>query len=134
MVEIDHLIESHTDSLRVVSLVRKVVPFHYTSWQNVPDQFKKIIIPTLFEYFNLQSLRNTDRWEGIRLGIDAECQRVYKDRKQEFKKKHFDKVGGYEDVEKAKSKPPNEMVQQAWEQLIDQLFLSFDFKKRLEKN
>ncbi|KAL8224307.1 hypothetical protein R6Q57_019782 [Mikania cordata] len=101
MVEIDHLMESHTDSLRVVSL----------------------------EYFDLQSLRNTDQWEGIRLGIYAGCQRLYKDRKQEFKK-HFDKVGGYEDVEKAKRKPPNEMDQQAWEQLIDQFFFSSDFKKR----
>ncbi|KAL8217143.1 hypothetical protein R6Q57_023980 [Mikania cordata] len=38
------------------------------------------------EYFDLDSLRNTDQWEGIRLGIHVECQRAYKDRKQEFKK------------------------------------------------
>ncbi|KAL8249047.1 hypothetical protein R6Q59_005915 [Mikania micrantha] len=66
MVEIDHLMEIQVDSLRVVNL----------------------------EYFDLQTLRNTDQWEGIRLGIHAECQRAYKDRKQEFKK-YFDKVGGY---------------------------------------
>ncbi|KAL8253019.1 hypothetical protein R6Q59_036712 [Mikania micrantha] len=40
-------------------------------------------LPT--EYFDLQILRNTDRWEDIRLGIHAECQRAYKDNKQEFK-------------------------------------------------
>ncbi|KAL8253088.1 hypothetical protein R6Q59_036781 [Mikania micrantha] len=69
------------------------------------------------EYFDLDSLRNTDQWEGIRLYLHAECQRAYKDRKQEFKK-HFDYVGGYEDVEKARTKPPEELDQQAWEQLI----------------
>ncbi|KAL8253972.1 hypothetical protein R6Q59_032193 [Mikania micrantha] len=53
------------------------------------------------EYFDLDSLRNTDQWVGIRLGIHAECQIAYKDRKQEFKK-HFDSVGGYNDVEKAR--------------------------------
>ncbi|KAL8260948.1 hypothetical protein R6Q59_024997 [Mikania micrantha] len=79
--------ENCSDFIRLISNeVGKVVPFHYTSWQNVPDQFKKAIFPTFFEYFDLQTLRNTDQWEGIRLGIHAECQRAYKDRKQEFKK------------------------------------------------
>ncbi|KAD5960187.1 hypothetical protein E3N88_11659 [Mikania micrantha] len=71
--------------------------------------------------------------EGIRLGIHAECQRAYKDRKQEFKK-YFDKVGGYGDIVKAKGKPPEHMDQEAWEQLIDELFLDPDFRKRSEKN
>ncbi|KAL8251694.1 hypothetical protein R6Q59_035387 [Mikania micrantha] len=85
----------------------------------------------LKEYFDLQTLRNTDQWEGIRLGIHAECQRAYKDRNQEFKK-YFDKVGGYEDIVKAKSKPPEHMEQEAWEQLIDELFSDPDFRKRSE--
>ncbi|KAL8209048.1 hypothetical protein R6Q57_008460, partial [Mikania cordata] len=98
--------ENCSDFIRLISNeVGKVAPFHYTSWQNVPDKFKKAIFPTLFEYFDLDRLRNTDQWEGIRLGIHAECQRAYKDRKQEFKK-HIDSVGGYEDVEKARTKPP----------------------------
>ncbi|KAL8209198.1 hypothetical protein R6Q57_008610 [Mikania cordata] len=97
--------ENCSDFIRLISNeVGKVAPFHYTSWQNVPDQFKKSIFPTLFEYFDLDSLRNTDQWEGTRLRIHAECQRAYKDRKQELKK-HFDSVGGYEDVEKARTKP-----------------------------
>ncbi|KAL8241772.1 hypothetical protein R6Q59_012074 [Mikania micrantha] len=114
--------ENCSDFIRLISNeVGKVAPFHYTSWQNVP------------EYFDLDSLRNTDQWEGIRLGIHAECQRAYKDRKQEFKK-HFDSVGGYEDVEKARTKPPEELDRHAWEQLINQLFLNPDFRKRSEKN
>ncbi|KAL8223166.1 hypothetical protein R6Q57_020565 [Mikania cordata] len=126
--------ENCSDFIRLISNeVGKVAPFHYTSWQNVPDKFKKAIFHTLFEYFDLDSLRNTDQWEGIRLGIHAECQRAYKDRKQEFKK-HFDSVGGYEDVEKARTKPPEELDQQAWEHLINQLFLSQDFRKRSKKN
>ncbi|KAL8258720.1 hypothetical protein R6Q59_026673 [Mikania micrantha] len=40
----------------------------------------------------------------------------------------------YEDVEKARTKPPEELDQQAWEQLINQLFLNPDFRKRSEKN
>ncbi|KAD4584419.1 hypothetical protein E3N88_22020 [Mikania micrantha] len=78
--------ENCSNFIRLISNdVVKVVPFHYTSWQNVPDQFKNVVFPTLFEYFDLQILRNTDRWEDIRLGIHAECQRAYKDNKQEFK-------------------------------------------------
>ncbi|KAL8214016.1 hypothetical protein R6Q57_003465, partial [Mikania cordata] len=126
--------ENYSDFIRLISNeVGKVASFHYTSWQNVPDKFKKAIFPTLFEYFDLDRLRNTDQWEGIRLGIHAECQRAYKDRKQEFKN-HFDSVGGYEDVEKARTKPLEELNQQAWEQLINQLFLNPDFRKRSEKN
>ncbi|KAL8263148.1 hypothetical protein R6Q59_024497 [Mikania micrantha] len=124
--------ENCSDFIRLISNeVGKVAPFHYTSWQNVPDKFKKAIFPMFFEYFDLDSLRNTDQWEDIRLGIHAECQRAYKDRKQEFKK-HFDSVGGYEDVEKARTKPPEELDQHAWEQLINQLFLNPDFRKRSE--
>ncbi|KAL8267227.1 hypothetical protein R6Q59_004571 [Mikania micrantha] len=41
---------------------------------------------------------------------------------------------GYEDVGKARTKPPEELDQQAWEQLINQLFLNPDFRKRSEKN
>ncbi|KAL8205264.1 hypothetical protein R6Q57_008815 [Mikania cordata] len=70
----------------------------------------KLVVRVKYEYFDLDSLRNTDQWEGIRLGIHAECQRAYKDRKQEFKK-HFDSVGGYEDVEKERTKPPEELDQ-----------------------
>ncbi|KAL8230915.1 hypothetical protein R6Q57_000693 [Mikania cordata] len=126
--------ENCSDFIRLISNeVGKVVPFRYTSWQNVPDQFKKPIFPTHFEYFDLQTLRNTDQWEDIRLGIHAECQRAYKDRKKEFKK-YFDKVGGYEDIVKAKSKPPEHMDQEACEQLIDELFLDPDFRKSSEKN
>ncbi|KAL8249373.1 hypothetical protein R6Q59_006241, partial [Mikania micrantha] len=41
--------ENCSDFIRLISnKVGKVVPFHYTSWQNVPDQFKKAIFPTLF--------------------------------------------------------------------------------------
>ncbi|KAL8228409.1 hypothetical protein R6Q57_015993 [Mikania cordata] len=109
--------ENYSDFIKLISNEdRKFVPFHYTSWQNVPDHFKKAIFPTLFEYFNLQSLRNTDRWEGIRHVIHAESQRAYKDRKQLFKK-YFDMVGGYKDVEIGKSIPLDEMDQEAWEQL-----------------
>ncbi|KAL8214144.1 hypothetical protein R6Q57_003593 [Mikania cordata] len=126
--------ENCSDFIRLISNeVGKVAPFHYTSWQNVPGKFKKAIFPTLFEYFDLDSLINTDQWEGIRLGIHVECQRAYKDRKHEFKK-HFDSVGGYEDIEKARTKTPEELDQQAWEQLINQLFLNQDFRKRSEKN
>ncbi|KAL8232125.1 hypothetical protein R6Q57_001903 [Mikania cordata] len=57
------------------------------------------------EYFDLDSLRNTNQQEGISFRIHAECQRAYKDLKQEFKK-HFDSDGGYEDVERARTKPP----------------------------
>ncbi|KAL8259849.1 hypothetical protein R6Q59_027802 [Mikania micrantha] len=42
--------ENCSDFIRLISNeVGKVVPFHYTSWQNVPDQFKKAIFPTLFD-------------------------------------------------------------------------------------
>ncbi|KAL8251367.1 hypothetical protein R6Q59_035060 [Mikania micrantha] len=98
-----------------------------------------IVIPRDFlrvanlEYFDLDSLRNTDQWEDIRLGIHTECQRAYKDRKQELKK-HFDTVGGYNDVEKERTKPLDELDHQAWEQLINQLFLNPDFRKRSKKN
>ncbi|KAL8239041.1 hypothetical protein R6Q59_015608 [Mikania micrantha] len=83
--------ENCSDFIRLISNeVGKVAPFHYTSWQNVPDKFKKVIFPTLFI--------------------------------------------SYEDVEKARTKPPEEVDQQAWEQLINQLFLNPDFRKRSEKN
>ncbi|KAL8199344.1 hypothetical protein R6Q57_012912, partial [Mikania cordata] len=41
--------ENCLDFIRLISNeVGKVAPFHYTSWQNVPNKFKKAIFPTLF--------------------------------------------------------------------------------------
>ncbi|KAL8232122.1 hypothetical protein R6Q57_001900 [Mikania cordata] len=62
----------------------------------IPISFLRVVS---LEYFDLDSLRNTNQQEGISFRIHAECQRAYKDLKQEFKK-HFDSDGGYEDVER----------------------------------
>ncbi|KAL8244026.1 hypothetical protein R6Q59_010284, partial [Mikania micrantha] len=41
--------ENFSCFIRLISNeVRKVATFHYTSWENVSDQSKKAIIPTLF--------------------------------------------------------------------------------------
>ncbi|KAL8205397.1 hypothetical protein R6Q57_008948 [Mikania cordata] len=72
-------------------------------------------------------------WEGGKLGINAECARSYKDRKQK-EKKHFLANGGYENIEKEKNSPPEYMNQSEWVQLIDKLFKYDAYMKRYEKN
>ncbi|KAL8200823.1 hypothetical protein R6Q57_012162 [Mikania cordata] len=43
-------------------------------------------------YFDLAQYHNTEYWDGIKLGIQADCANRYKDRKTKLKK-HFDKEG-----------------------------------------
>ncbi|KAL8198136.1 hypothetical protein R6Q57_030046 [Mikania cordata] len=49
------------------------------------------------EFFDLQALKNEGLWEEVNLGINAECVRNYKDRKQKAKM-HFLANGGYENI------------------------------------
>ncbi|KAD4982960.1 hypothetical protein E3N88_19631 [Mikania micrantha] len=75
----------------------------------------------------------THDWDGIRAGINEDCARRYQDRKNELKR-YFDAYGGYNDVENAKNHPPDTQIQEAWEKIIDELFLNVDFRKRYVKN
>ncbi|KAL8232344.1 hypothetical protein R6Q57_002122 [Mikania cordata] len=56
-------------------------------------------------------------WDGIRAGINEDCARRNRDRKNELKR-HFDNYGGYDNVENAKNHPPDTQTQEAWEKLL----------------
>ncbi|KAL8241559.1 hypothetical protein R6Q59_014913 [Mikania micrantha] len=71
--------------------------------------------------------------DGIRAWINEDCARRYRDRKNELKR-HFNNYGGYDNVENAKNHPPDTQTQEAWEKIIDELFLNADFMKQSVKN
>ncbi|KAL8246236.1 hypothetical protein R6Q59_007452 [Mikania micrantha] len=96
--------ENYQLFIRLISIeVDRHAPFHYRSWQEVPGDVKMSILTTLHNYFDLTQYHNTEYWDGIKLGIQAECANRYKDRKKKLKK-HFDKEGCYDNTERAKSK------------------------------
>ncbi|KAL8199685.1 hypothetical protein R6Q57_013253 [Mikania cordata] len=99
------------------------VPFHYPSWDRVPKHDKLGIYRTLHHYFDLQSWLGMPEWDGIRAGINEDCARRYRDRKNELEM-NFDNSGGYDNVENAKNHPPETETQEAWEKIIDELFLN----------
>ncbi|KAL8244003.1 hypothetical protein R6Q59_010261 [Mikania micrantha] len=43
------------------------------------------LVVVSLEFFDLQALQDEGLWEGVKLGINAECARSYKDRKQKAK-------------------------------------------------
>ncbi|KAL8230426.1 hypothetical protein R6Q57_000204 [Mikania cordata] len=120
--------------LRAVPICRCIsnevarVPFHYPSWDRVPDHDKLGIYRILHHYFDLQSWLGTPDWDGIRAGINEDCARRYQDRKNELKR-HFDNYSGYDNVENANNHPPDTQAQEAWEKIIDELFLNDNFMK-----
>ncbi|KAL8231303.1 hypothetical protein R6Q57_001081 [Mikania cordata] len=93
--------------------VDRHAPFHYRSWQDVPGDVKMSILTTLQHYFDLAQYHNTEYWDGIKLGIQADCANRYKDRKQKLKK-HFDKERGYDNTTRAKQNPPKGMDPEEW--------------------
>ncbi|KAL8238092.1 hypothetical protein R6Q59_019173 [Mikania micrantha] len=81
--------ENYQLFIRLISNeVDKHAPFHYRSWQEVPRDVKMYIFTTLHHYFDLQQYHKTEYWDGIKLGIQADCENRYKDRKTKLKK-HF---------------------------------------------
>ncbi|KAL8240132.1 hypothetical protein R6Q59_013487 [Mikania micrantha] len=48
--------------------------------------------------------------------------------------KHFDKVGGYDNTERAKTKPPEGMDPDAWVRVIEELFKTPTYQKRSQAN
>ncbi|KAL8228344.1 hypothetical protein R6Q57_015928 [Mikania cordata] len=108
-------------------------PFHYRSWQEVPGDVKMSILTTLHHYFDLAQYHNTEYWDGIKLGIPADCANRYKDRKTKLKK-HFDKEGGYDNTTSVKQNPPKGMDPEEWVQVIDGLFTTSTYKNRSLKN
>ncbi|KAD3337173.1 hypothetical protein E3N88_32693 [Mikania micrantha] len=126
--------ENYQLFVRLVSNeVDRHAPFHYRSWQEVPGEIKMSILTTLHHYFDLQRYHNTEYWEDIKQGIQSDCANRYKDRKTKFKK-HFDKVGGYDNSERAKTKPPEGMNPDAWVRVIEELFTTPTYQKRSQAN
>ncbi|KAI3741670.1 hypothetical protein L1987_59344 [Smallanthus sonchifolius] len=96
-----------SDFIRSISLeVEKVVPPHYPNWAKVPIEKKRAIYPTLI---------------------------AYKDHKNVLKG-HFLENGGYDDVEAAMNNPPEDLDQESWQTLINELFLDASYKNRATKN
>ncbi|KAL8205384.1 hypothetical protein R6Q57_008935 [Mikania cordata] len=93
--------------------VDRHAPFHYRSWQEVPGDVKMSILTTLHHYFDLAQYHNTEYWDGIKLGIQADCANVYKDRKTKLKK-HFDKEGRYDNKARSKQNPSKGMAPEGW--------------------
>ncbi|KAL8204988.1 hypothetical protein R6Q57_010611 [Mikania cordata] len=109
-------------------------PFHYRSWQKVSGDVKNLFSPfSMLHYFDLQQYHNTEYWDGIMLGIQADCANRYKDRKTKLKKL-FDKEGGYDNTEREKHNPSKGMDPEAWVQVIDGLFTTSTYKNRSLKN
>lgn len=48
-------------------------------------------------------------------------------------KKHFDRVGGYRNVERARRRPPDDWTAKAWNDMIDLLFLPRNTDARRKK-
>ncbi|KAD2804950.1 hypothetical protein E3N88_38327 [Mikania micrantha] len=109
------------------------IAFDKTSWKYVSSAEKNALYEHLKNYFDLAHYHNTEYWDGIKLGIQADCANRYKDRKTKLKK-HFDKVGGYDNTERAKQNPPRGMGPEEWVQLIDGLFTTSTYKNRSMKN
>ncbi|KAL8242923.1 hypothetical protein R6Q59_013225 [Mikania micrantha] len=126
--------ENYQLFIRLISNeVDRHAPFHYRSWQEVPGDVKMSILTTLHHYFDLAQYHSTEYWDGIKLGIQANCANRYKDRKTKLKK-HFDKEGGYDNTARAKQNPPKGMTPEEWVQIIDGLFTTSTYKNRSLKN
>ncbi|KAL8229902.1 hypothetical protein R6Q57_014802, partial [Mikania cordata] len=87
------------------------------------------ILTTLHHYFDLQRYHNTEYWEDIKQGFQADCPNHYKDRKTKLIK-HFEKHGGYDNTERGKTKPPEGLDPDAWVRVIEELFTTPKYQKR----
>ena len=66
-------------------------------------------------------------------GMVGALQKRYKDRKSEAKNYFLEKAGGYEDVEGAKQRPPEDMNPENWIRAVDH-FCSPEHKQKSEIN
>ncbi|KAI3754617.1 hypothetical protein L1987_54404 [Smallanthus sonchifolius] len=82
--------------------------------------------------FDLDAIRRHALQTKLRGGLDAVIQKRYKDRKNDAKE-WFLKVGGYDDLERAKANPPKNMKAENWKKSID-FFLSDAHIKRSAVN
>lgn len=71
-------------------------------------------------------------WEGVRTTVNADKQRAYKEHKHVVKR-HFIKVGGYEDVETTRNNPLEDVDNEPWNELIDELFSNECYMNQSEK-
>ncbi|KAL8200502.1 hypothetical protein R6Q57_011841 [Mikania cordata] len=94
---------------------------------------KRPLARPLRHYFDLAQYHNTECWDGIKLGIQADCANRYKDWKTKLKK-HFDKEGGYDSIARAKQNPPKGVDPEEWVQVIDGLFTTSTYKNKSLKN
>ncbi|KAL8262631.1 hypothetical protein R6Q59_023980 [Mikania micrantha] len=72
-------------------------------------------------------------WQEVPGEIKMSILTTLHDRKTKLKK-HFDKVGGYDNTEKAKTKPLEGMNPDAWVQVIEELFTTPTYQKRSQAN
>ncbi|KAI3803640.1 hypothetical protein L1987_31798 [Smallanthus sonchifolius] len=61
---------------------------------------------------------NAPQWPQISAGIHDDCARRFRERKSVIKR-HFESVGGYDDVEEARNRPNESISSDNWNSLID---------------
>ncbi|KAJ9543054.1 hypothetical protein OSB04_022761 [Centaurea solstitialis] len=113
------------------NLVGIHIPPYYSSWDDVPNEYKMGILPRIEQYFALD--RQLPEWPMILAGIERECQDRYRERKARYKK-HFLSVGGYADMEIAKKNPPSTITDETWWRKTVDFFADPENMTRAEKN
>ncbi|KAL8213970.1 hypothetical protein R6Q57_003419 [Mikania cordata] len=86
----------------------------------------------LHHYIDFQRCHNSEYWKGIKLGIQADCANRYKDRKTKLKK-DFDKHGGYDDTERAKTSHPEGIIPYARVRVTEELFTTPTYQNSPKK-
>ncbi|KAI3824184.1 hypothetical protein L1987_05634 [Smallanthus sonchifolius] len=76
---------------------------------------------------------NTPQWPQISAGIHDDCARRFRDRKSTLKR-HFESVGGYEELEEARNNPHESISSGNWNSLIDILYLDTAYIARCNQN
>ncbi|KAI3763957.1 hypothetical protein L2E82_13955 [Cichorium intybus] len=108
------------------------MPFNRKDWKSVTKAEKDALINHLKRRFDFDVIE--DDCERLQLtgGIDSVLMKRYRDRKSDAKVE-FDDAGGYKDIDRARTHPPEGMTLQNWNKAID-FFCTPEYRRRSDAN
>lgn len=97
--------------------ITREIPLDKDSWKDVPDVEKNGLYTQLMTYFDIQDILEDPEKSKFREGLESVLRSRYTCRKA-YVKRHFVKMGGYEDLERVRDNRPVDLSEENWDKSI----------------
>ncbi|KAL4583648.1 hypothetical protein LXL04_008229 [Taraxacum kok-saghyz] len=99
-------------------IISRDIPLDKDGWRKVPAEEKNALLEHLRPYFDVDSVMVEPEKVRLRSAFETMLANSYKGQKNNAKK-HFNRSGGYQDIERARNTPPSNITPENWRKAVN---------------